>query len=153
MKPVTFKHHSKILAKPVSMTEEQCESLPILQLGDTNISCWKAGWKDRLRILFTGKVWLGVLSGTSQPPVYVESKKPFTDDEAVAVKMFIESKNNFITFMSKKYGGRAMARAKSLDLAGVSPNDARRNLVVEKEDLEKACEFDILYIYGLRLVS
>lgn len=26
------------------------------------ISCWKMRWRDRLRVLFTGKIWVGLLT-------------------------------------------------------------------------------------------
>jgi hypothetical protein len=32
---------------------------------------------ERLKILFTGKVWLGVLSGNTQPPVFISGENMF----------------------------------------------------------------------------
>ena len=33
-------------------------------------SCWRADWRERLRVLLTGRVYLMVM-GTRHPPVYV----------------------------------------------------------------------------------
>ena len=41
-----------------------------------SISCWKLSFKERLKALFTGRIWLYVLGG-DQPPVYITSDWPF----------------------------------------------------------------------------
>lgn len=41
------------------------------------ISCWRPTFKERLSILLTGKVWLGVMSGKTQPPVFVSGISVF----------------------------------------------------------------------------
>jgi hypothetical protein len=35
-------------------------------------SCWRAGWRERLRVLLTGRVYLLVM-GERHPPVYVSA--------------------------------------------------------------------------------
>lgn len=77
MKPIEFKESNIYLSKPSNMTEEECGSLRIFTDGKQCISCWRGDWKDRLKFLFTGKVWLKVVSGNNQPPVYVGSEYPF----------------------------------------------------------------------------
>jgi hypothetical protein len=77
MKPTPFKGQSKVLKRPEVMTEEECAPLPILNLGDTCISCWQMSWRERLKALLTGKIWLGILSGQTQPPCYVAVDQPF----------------------------------------------------------------------------
>ena len=42
--------------------------------GET-VSCWKMSWWERVQILFTGKVWLGVAG--HHPPVWVSGLFPF----------------------------------------------------------------------------
>lgn len=153
MKPIKFKNHSRVLEKPKSMTDEQCESLPILQLNDTNISCWAAGWRERLRILLTGKVWLGVLSGASQPPVYLSASQPFSDEEAVHVNLVAARKQEFVSFMVNKYGVAANRKARDLDLAGIKCDDLRRTFIVDEDDLAEAKRFGMAYMMGLKMVS
>lgn len=71
MKPIKFKEANKNLLKPSSMTDEECSSLWIHTDGRECVSCWKLSWKERLAALFHGRVWLCVLSGHTQPPVWL----------------------------------------------------------------------------------
>lgn len=75
MEPIKFKEANKCLAKPQTMTDEQCSSLWTYSDGEQSISCWKMSWKERIKALVFGKVWLGVVSGNSQPPVWVDCNK------------------------------------------------------------------------------
>lgn len=77
MKPVDFKESNIPLAKPSNTTDEQCGSLNVYTDGEYCISCWKPTLKERIKILFNGKIWLWVWSGKTQPPVCVDAKKPF----------------------------------------------------------------------------
>jgi len=77
MNPIDFKEKTKVLKKPDGMTDEECRSLAVWN-GDKKqcISCWKGNIWDRLRYLFTGKVWIYIWYGQSQPPVYVGTEYP-----------------------------------------------------------------------------
>ena len=75
MKPINFRQQTKILHRPNNMTDEQCGALPIFTDRKQCLSCWKATWRERLSILFYGKVWLGVRSGNTQPPVWLRGYK------------------------------------------------------------------------------
>lgn len=77
MKPIDFKESTKVLQKPSTMTESECNSLHVWCDGGQCVSCWKPTFKERLNILFGGKVWLGVLSGKTQPPVFVAGEHVF----------------------------------------------------------------------------
>ena len=77
MKPIDFKESNCNLGRPQGTTAEQCSSLPILQSNDFCISLWQATWKDRIRFLFTGRMWLSVWSGKTQPPVKLSIEEPF----------------------------------------------------------------------------
>lgn len=77
MKPIDFKESTKVLGRPSTMTAEECGSLPVWSDGRQCVSCWKPSFRERLKILFSGKVWLGVLSMGSQPPVYVTADSIF----------------------------------------------------------------------------
>jgi hypothetical protein len=83
MKPIQFKESNTELKKPDSMTDEQCANLPIYQSEDgTCISCWKATFWQRIKFLFHGKIWLGVVSGKAQPPVWLDcTKTVFINDK------------------------------------------------------------------------
>lgn len=76
MKPIKFKEATIELKKPSSMTEEQCGSLHIYQNTDGScISCWTTSFWNRFKFLFHGKIWLGVVSGQTQPPVWIDCTK------------------------------------------------------------------------------
>lgn len=73
MKPSKFKESTISLEKPESMTDNECGSLSIYQAQDgTCISLWKASFWSRIKFLFHGRIWLGVLSGNTQPPVWLD---------------------------------------------------------------------------------
>lgn len=79
MKPIKFEGMERELASPLGMTKEECGSLPILVLNkNTVVSCWKMTWRERLKALITGKIWCGVRSGLTQPPVFLTVDQPFT---------------------------------------------------------------------------
>lgn len=81
MNPISFKESNRILNKPASMTDEECSSLPVYNDGSLSVSCWRGSIIDRLRFLLTGKIWLGVLSGHTQPPVWIDTSYPFQTPE------------------------------------------------------------------------
>lgn len=78
--PVKFPQATKNLIKPNSMTDEECASLWVWNDGQTCISCWKLNLWQRLQILFTGKIWLGIMSGQTQPPVWLDSDNVFSNN-------------------------------------------------------------------------
>jgi len=71
MKPIPFPQANKTLTKPEGMTDEECGELQVLNAEGQCISCWKMTWRERISALLCGKVWLGVLSGYTQPPVWL----------------------------------------------------------------------------------
>lgn len=71
MKPIKFEQANKNLLKPESMTDEECSSLWVYNDGRECISCWRLTWKERIKALLFGRVWLSVLSGRTQPPVWL----------------------------------------------------------------------------------
>lgn len=77
MKPIDFPQFTKVLQKPSTMTDSECSSLHVWCDGNQCVSVWKATLIERLKILFTGKVYLGVLSGKTQPPVFVAGESVF----------------------------------------------------------------------------
>ena len=75
LSPMRFPEANRDLMKPESMTDEECGSLCVYTDGKICISCWKLNLRQRLAALFTGKVWLGILSGYTQPPVWLDVGK------------------------------------------------------------------------------
>ncbi len=78
MKPLHFKEATIELKKPASMTDEECGSLFVHQSENGEcISLW-----ERLKFLFHGKLWIGVLSGKTQPPVWLDMTETiFSENE------------------------------------------------------------------------
>lgn len=77
MKPIDFPQSTKVLQKPSTMSDNECSSLHVWNDGKQCVSCWKPTFKERMNILFGGKVWIGVLSGKTQPPVFVSGEMVF----------------------------------------------------------------------------
>ncbi len=75
MTPVDFPEKTLDLQKPPGTTDEECRPLPVYRDGERCISAWRPTWRERLSILFFGRVWLHVWSGRTQPPVLVEGKR------------------------------------------------------------------------------
>lgn len=98
MKPTDFKQSTKVLQRLSTMAESECQSLPVWCDGKQCVSAWKPSFRERLNILFGGKVWLGVLSGNTQPPVFVTGNRVFNNLPFLSrVKAFLlEAKESII---------------------------------------------------------
>ncbi|MDD3019486.1 MAG: hypothetical protein PHX61_00735 [Alphaproteobacteria bacterium] len=59
------------------MSESECQSLPVWCDGKQCVSCWKPTIADRIRIALGGNIWLGVMSGNTQPPVFISGEQVF----------------------------------------------------------------------------
>jgi hypothetical protein len=79
--PTTFPEANRTLTKPEGWTDEQCGELPTFSDGESCISCWSLSWRERLVLLFTGRIWLWVWSGRTQPPVALSADPPFAPRE------------------------------------------------------------------------
>lgn len=76
MKPIKFKQATVELQKPENMTDEECSPLWVfIDNNTTCISCWRLSWKERFKLLFHGNIWLSILSGKTQPPVWLSADK------------------------------------------------------------------------------
>ena len=69
MRPIKFREQTRVLLKPSGMTDEECKSLPVYTDGNRCVSCWRLSFFERIRVLFSGTIWLIVHSGKTQPPV------------------------------------------------------------------------------------
>lgn len=80
MKPTPFPEaNSTLRGGPASnyATADVVPDLPVHKDGRQIISCWTPTWRERLRVLLGGKVWLLVLARETHAPVCVTAEKPF----------------------------------------------------------------------------
>lgn len=77
MMPVEFPEQNCLLGKPKTMTDEECSALACFTDGKQCVSCWQFNKEDLEEIQRTGKIWLIVVSGHSQPPVTLQTESPF----------------------------------------------------------------------------
>jgi len=75
MQAIKFDEANRVLTKPAGMTDEECSSLDVYTNGSLCISCWTLNSRERVRALLHGRIWLGVLSGDTQPPVWIDCRK------------------------------------------------------------------------------
>lgn len=73
--PSKFPEANRNLLKPDDMTDEECSSLWVYTDGRECVSCWKLNLRQRLTVLIHGTIWLGILSGKTQPPVWLDCDK------------------------------------------------------------------------------
>lgn len=77
MRPAKFAQANKTLIKPSDMTDEECESLPVYTDGKICLSHWRGSFFERVQFLLTGKVWIWIHSGWTQPPVSISTENPW----------------------------------------------------------------------------
>lgn len=81
MKPIGFyEANGSLLGGPGERfgTTRDVGDLPVYRDGLHIISCWSGTWRDRLRFLLTGRVWLWVVAPTTHAPIAIETKSPWT---------------------------------------------------------------------------
>ena len=74
MKPVNFEG-ATVLGAPRDWDAEThgpCVGLPVMRRDGTCISLWQATWRERIKLLWHGQLWLHIASGQTQPPVSLE---------------------------------------------------------------------------------
>jgi hypothetical protein len=75
MKPVPFKQQTVVYAK------DQSEYNPLPAYKDSEglvISCWKLSWRERIKLLVTGRVWVMVLTFNNPlQPMSVDTNNPW----------------------------------------------------------------------------
>ena len=77
MNPIEFDEMNGIAA------EDQPEylNLPMYRDHEQVISCWKMTWRERVQVLFTGKVWLRLLHSEQSKitPSALDVSSPWSD--------------------------------------------------------------------------
>ena len=80
MKPVQFRYSNKILqpsGKQYSGNIASVDPLPIWTDDEQCVSCWQMSLRERLSTLIFGRVWIAVLSGGTQPAVYLTASRSY----------------------------------------------------------------------------
>ena len=106
MKPIDFKQSTKVLQRSSDMTDDECAALPVWSDGMQCVSCRKLSLSERISLVFGGKVWLGVASGSTQPPVFLSVRNVFK-----GVSPFPRVRS-FVVYVAERIRGvhRALAR-------------------------------------------
>lgn len=75
MHPIDFPEQNSVLAKD----QPEYQPLPAHRTDDGEvISCWSLSWRERLRVLWTGRLWLRQLTfGELMQPQLLEVESPF----------------------------------------------------------------------------
>ncbi len=105
MKPIDFKQSTKVLQRSADMTDDECSSLPVWSDGTQCVSCWKPSLSERISLVFGGQVWLGVASGSTQPPVFLSGRNVFKGASTFS------RVRSLVVYMSERISGirRALA--------------------------------------------
>lgn len=74
MQPVNFEESNLTLGAPPGL-ESEVDPLPVFTDGYVCISCWRPSLRERLSILFFGRVWFSAMSGHTHPPVSLEGRR------------------------------------------------------------------------------
>ena len=84
MRPVQFKHAIGELhpsGKQYSDNVTSVEPLPVWTDGEQCVSCWQMSWRERLCALLFGRVWIAVLTGQTQPPIYAQASREYFEED------------------------------------------------------------------------
>ena len=74
MKPIKFPEQNTVWAE----NQPEYEPLPAYTHDHTTISCWGLSWRERFKVLFTGRVWLRLMNfGKPLTPSLLEVDSPF----------------------------------------------------------------------------
>lgn len=67
-KPVFFPQANGVLHG-----NRPAEDLPVCRTDGMVVSCWHVPLWKRIRLLFSGRIWL-VVKGTTQPPLWIDTE-------------------------------------------------------------------------------
>lgn len=96
MKPIEFKHQNIVFAKE----QPEYQPLPALKIDSPSgevISCWKLTFKERIKIVFTGRVWLSLMSFNKPltPSFVAINRKDVYSHPDDEMNLFTKIKNYF----------------------------------------------------------
>ena len=95
MKPVGFKEQTTLFAKPKSMMEGECGTLPahIDLLKNITTSCWEFSDEEIEVIKKTKKIWLTTFA-VPPPPVTLQVNSPFEKvNKSASIDEFLTEEN------------------------------------------------------------
>ena len=72
--PGTFPQANFTYTAPAGM--DNCDPLPVYKGADMAVSCWPLTWRQRLALLWRGKLWLMVVM-PGHPPVALMTRSPW----------------------------------------------------------------------------
>lgn len=78
-KPVEFEFMNKMLVAPRGQPDVM--PLPIFTDGVQSVSCWELPPEHLEEVKKTGKIWIGIVSGVTQPPLWVSGTCPIQKQE------------------------------------------------------------------------
>lgn len=75
MKPVSFKYQNVVFAKE----QQEYQPLPALKIDSPEgeiVSCWGLSFRERIRVLFTGRIWVSLMSfNRPLTPSYLSTRR------------------------------------------------------------------------------
>lgn len=74
MKPISFPQQN------IVFTKDQPEYLPLpaFQYENNSYHCWQLSWRERFKVLFTGNLWISVMTFRNPPqPILPMVDSPF----------------------------------------------------------------------------
>lgn len=85
MKPINFKESNLVLTHPADMTEENCKSLHVFSNGQVCVSVWNTNLFNRIKFIFTNRLYLIIRSGNTQPPVRLTFEGPLITEPTPSI--------------------------------------------------------------------
>ncbi|WP_234734784.1 hypothetical protein [Tellurirhabdus bombi] len=76
MLPVDFPEANYTLGAPQGM--DNCLPLPVFRDGTNCVSCWQLTDEEVELLLVTRRIYIGVVSGKTQPPIFATTIPPFS---------------------------------------------------------------------------
>lgn len=82
MKPVEFEGMNGTAAK----NQPPYKALPMYRDDKYVVSCWKMNWRERLKALWTGRIWMNLLHSPHQliTPSLLDVNSPLRSNKAIA---------------------------------------------------------------------
>jgi hypothetical protein len=73
--PVKWDGANRLLVAPKNYTKEQIKELPVFSNGVVCVSKWRLSEEALKEVIETGCIFVEVLSGETQPPIFVGSEE------------------------------------------------------------------------------
>ncbi len=77
MIPIKNEFVNRTLNPPQGYSENEIGKLHVWTDDSQCVSEWRLSFKERISALLFGRIWLSVLSGSTQPPVCLTARRKF----------------------------------------------------------------------------